>query len=93
MLHVCLRCHKTFKSRHGLHVHVGSHTVTRCDQCGEIFSSPQACAHHRKTHQIIVYHPPPHPPIPKIPFQCNCCESKFSTAEELENHKANRHRV
>ncbi|MCI04639.1 zinc finger and SCAN domain-containing protein 2-like [Trifolium medium] len=91
MFHVCFECGRTFKTLQGLHIHESSHSKARCDQCGEIFSSPQACGRHRNTHRIIEYHPPPHPPIPEIPFQCNYCASKFSTAEELDNHVANRH--
>jgi hypothetical protein len=54
--YACFECPKTrtFETLHGLHIHQSRQHKTRCDECGEIFSSPEVCDRHKSVdHHLL----------------------------------------
>ncbi|XP_061929912.1 zinc finger protein 62 homolog isoform X7 [Apis cerana] len=73
----CEHCGKRFKMEWDLKFHVGTHSNSQhmCDICGKFYTSNYSLYKHRKVAHLNEYK-----------FQCNVCNKRLLTQENLDNH-------
>lgn len=73
----CEHCGKRFKMEWDLKFHIGTHSNSRhmCDICGKFYTSDYSLYKHRKVAHLNEYK-----------FQCDVCNKRLLTQENLDNH-------
>ncbi|CAK9829988.1 Zinc finger protein 875 [Anthophora retusa] len=73
----CEHCGKRFKMEWDLKFHIGTHSSSQhmCDICGKFYTSNYSLYKHRKVAHLNEYK-----------FQCNVCNKRLLTQENLDNH-------
>ncbi|XP_047348505.1 zinc finger protein 37-like isoform X10 [Vespa velutina] len=73
----CEHCGKRFKMEWDLKFHIGTHSSSRhmCDICGKFYTSDYSLYKHRKVAHLNEYN-----------FQCDVCNKRLLTQENLNNH-------
>lgn len=73
----CEHCGKRFKMEWDLKFHIGTHSNSQhmCDICGKFYTSNYSLYKHRKVAHLNEYK-----------FQCNVCNKRLLTQENLDNH-------
>nr|XP_031846104.1 gastrula zinc finger protein XlCGF46.1-like [Nomia melanderi] len=73
----CEHCGKRFKMEWDLKFHIGTHGASQhmCDVCGKFYTSNYSLYKHRKVAHLNEYK-----------FQCNVCNKRLLTQENLDNH-------